>query len=324
MPKADPDQRQGTKNKPKLDGATDNDKLGDLSSMRYQHQAKWVMNAYWAKAPMNLKDDEAKREQIWQNFMSFAKLDIDKAKGCDLHQHRAHQFLEKQEGGAITFLDLKGKMKDLDSDHNLRLSLAEYLVHQHGLDVKYLVNVVANVDAKHLAQLEACQKMLEDAEEAAQAAETAREESVALLAQIKAWKKKRNDEIARLQAIIDDPAVTNVKRMKAKHEQMDVKTGARAKRKGNKSANPDFLHVAEIKQKAAVRRQKKAAKVCAAALKEATAAFEVLSAIKGVASEGTMWWMGRELKEMEQYCSKAQFARKKRQLNKKMKNATIA
>ena len=46
-------------------------------------------------------------------------------------------FLEKQTG-AHTWIELKAKMKKLDADHNLRLSLAEFLIHEYKLDLSYV------------------------------------------------------------------------------------------------------------------------------------------------------------------------------------------
>lgn len=326
MPRPDPHQKKGTKNKKKLDGKTDLDKLHDLSSMKYQHQAKWILNAFWSK-PLNatakaFKDNAEMREKVFEWSQFFAKLDPDSSQGCDLIQQKAHQFLEKQTE-ACTWLDLKEKMKTLDSDHNMRLSLAEYLVHHFKLDVKYLVNVVANVDAAYQAKLDACQAKMEAAEVMHEEQVAALEDTLRISAEIKAFKAALQKDTDRLQKIIDDETVSNVKRMKAKHELNDVISGARAKRKGIKGKDPDFLKVAKIKQAAAVRREKKATKAAAAALKEASAEFDILSQVKGVASQGTLWWMGRDLEFMKKYMSQKEYARKQKKLSKKT-NATAA
>ena len=245
-------------------------------------------------------------------------------------------FLEKQTG-AHTWIELKGKMKKLDADHNLRLSLAEFLIHEYKLDLSYVrlfflihipnfsschnlriipqvTTVAANVDPKHAAKLAACQKKLNEAEEAMEEADKAKAESVMLLARIKSFEKDLQDEIDRLQAIVDDESISNVKRMKAKHEMMDVKNGSRAKRKGISKRDPDFLNKAKIDQKAAVRRQKAAAKLCKQRLNEAAKEFEELNKVKGVGGEGTIWFMGRELEEMRKFCSQAEFKRRKKKL----------
>jgi hypothetical protein len=326
MPRPDPHQKKGTKNKKKLDGKTDLDKLHDLSSMKYQHQAKWILNAFWSK-PLNatakaFKDNAEMREKVFEWCQFFAKLDPDSSQGCDLIQQKAHQFLEKQTE-ACTWLDLKDKMKTLDADHNMRLSLAEYLVHHFKLDVKYLVNVVANVDAAYQAKLDACQAKMEAAEVMHEEQVAALEDTLRISAEIKAFKAALQKDTERLQKIIDDETVSNVKRMKAKHELNDVISGARAKRKGIKGKDPDFLKVAKIKQAAAVRREKKATKAAAAALKEASAEFDILSQVKGVASQGTLWWMGRDLEFMKKYMSQKEYARKQKKLSKKT-NATAA
>jgi len=326
MPRLDPHQKKGTKNLKKLVGKDDMEKLHCLSGMKYQYQAKWVLNAFWSK-PLNstdkaFKDNAAMREKVFEWHQFFAKLDPDSSQGCDLMQQKAHMFLEKQTE-ASTWLDLKEKMKALDSDHNMRLSLAEYLVHHFKLDIKYLVNVVANVDASYQAKLDACQAKMEEAEVMHEEQVAALEETLRISAEIKAFKAALQKETERLLKIINDESVSNVKRMKAKHELNDVVSGARAKRKGIKGKDPDFLKVAKIKQAAAVRREKKATKAAKAALKEASAEFDKLSQVKGVASQGTLWWMGRDLEFMKKYMSQKEYARKQRKLAKK-KNSTAA
>ena len=180
--------------------------------------------------------------------------------------------------------------------------------------IPQVTTVAANVDPKHAAKLAACQKKLTEAEEAMEEADKAKAESVMLLARIKSFEKDLQDEIDRLQAIVDDESISNVKRMKAKHEMMDVKNGSRAKRKGISKRDPDFLNKAKIDQKAAVRRQKAAAKLCKQRLNEAAKEFEELNKVKGVGGEVTIWFMGRELEEMKKYCSQAEFKRRKKKL----------
>mgnify|MGYP004144158803 CR=1 FL=1 len=44
MPRKDKNQRLGTASVPKLEGKTALEKLQQLSSMKYEHQAKWFLN----------------------------------------------------------------------------------------------------------------------------------------------------------------------------------------------------------------------------------------------------------------------------------------
>lgn len=46
-----------------LDGDDDAKKLEDLCTLKYEHQAKWFMNAYWNVGPLNLGKDEKEREK---------------------------------------------------------------------------------------------------------------------------------------------------------------------------------------------------------------------------------------------------------------------
>jgi len=132
-------------------------------------------------------------------------------------------------------------------------------------------SLVAEESSKKAA--EAAKLASEEAKAAHDLQLEAEAEVKAILARIKGYQdalKKRADA---LQAIIDDDSVGQVKKMKAKHELMDLKNGSRARRKGISECNPELLNKAKIDQKAAVRKQKKAtseAKAKADVAKEAS------------------------------------------------------
>eukprot|EP00939_MAST-03C_sp_MAST-3C-sp1_P003839 g3839.t1 len=330
-----------------LDGKDDLDKLNDLSTLKYEHQAKWFMNAYWAKGE-KFGNDEKKREALYNYCQNMIKMDPDGRNGCDLEQFKAHQFLEKNTD-AITWTKMKTLLTalGLDLKKDKRVSLTNFLLTHYNIkDYKYLVNAVQNVDdkiQKKLDELKTKMDILQDkADEAAQAKREADEahaeqmeahEAVArILAEIKAFQKKLSDGAAKLQAIIDDESLSQVKRMKARHELNDLKSGARARRKGLKDKDPDWLRTAKIKQKAAVRREKAATKVAAAAaghaaeakyeadtaFENAQQAFDDLSKNSKGSGEATIWWMGRQLKDMKKYMSSKDYARMTRKVAKKI------
>ena len=193
---------------------------------------------------------------------------------------------------------------------------------------------------------EAANKAADEAKLAHDKQVEAENEVKAILDKIKGYQNALKERADKLQAIIDDPSIGTVKKMKAKHELMDLKNGARARRKGISECNPELLRKAKIDQKAAVRKQKrftasaKAAadiaedarqqaeesrKAAEQSVKNAESAMEkameevkkVRDSCKG-AGEGTVWWMGRELEEQKKYLPRAAFNKLKRKHAKKV------
>jgi len=328
-----------------LDGKGDLEKLKDLRTLKYEHQAKWFMNAYWNKE-LNFGKNEDKREALYIFTQNMMKYDPDGRDGCDLEQFKAHQFLEKNTE-ALTWTKMKSLLKDLGLEFDKRVSLTEFLLTHYNIkDYKYLVNAVQDVDESLQKRLDALKKKMDEAQDKADdAAEAKREADFAhktqmeaheevqkILEEIKKFQSKLSKAAAKLQAIIDDESMSQVKRMKARHELNDLKSGARAKRKGLKDKDPDWLRTAKIKQKAAVRREKAATKVAAtaaghaaqakyeadAALDAAQAAFEDLKNNSTGSGDGTIWWMGRQLQDMKKYMSSRDYARATRKVKKKI------
>jgi hypothetical protein len=306
-------------------------------------------------APLNLGKDKNELEKIYTFAKNMMEMDEDKRDGCDLEQFKAHQFLEKNDK-ALTWVKFGEVVKDykLPSGTNKtkRVALTEFLlVHYNIKGYKFLVNAVQNVNdevQKRLDEMKAKMDDLQDKAEAAAAAKkeadeahseqkAAHDEVRRILAEIKKHQSGLADAAAKLQAIIDDESMSQVKRMKAKHELMDLKNGSRAKRKGLKDKDPDWLRTAKIKQKAAVRREKAATKVAATAAGiAAETKFAADSALESVqeafldlqknskgSGEGTVWWMGRQLQDMKKYMSGKAFKALQRKTEKKMAKMKI-
>lgn len=72
-----------------LNGATDVEKLVDLSTKTHKEQAIWFLNAFW--------DDFAKNQadQVWNYKHTFDELDSRKDQGCALDEMQTHRFLER-------------------------------------------------------------------------------------------------------------------------------------------------------------------------------------------------------------------------------------
>jgi len=72
-----------------LSGATDVEKLVDLSSKPYKEQAVWFLNAFWEDFAKNHSD------QVWAYKHTFDELDGRKEQGCALDEMQTHRFLER-------------------------------------------------------------------------------------------------------------------------------------------------------------------------------------------------------------------------------------
>lgn len=331
-----------------LDGDDDAKKLEDLCTLKYEHQAKWFINAYWNVAPLNLGKNKDELEKIYTFAQNMMEMDEDKRDGCDLEQFKAHQFLEKNDK-ALTWVKFGQVVKEykLPSDAAKRVALTEFLlVHYKIKGYKYLVNAVQNVNDEVQKRLDEMKAKMDDLQDKAEAAAAAKKEADEahdeqkkahaevrrILDEIKKHQSGLEAAAAKLQAIIDDDSMSQVKRMKAKHELMDLKNGSRAKRKGLKDKDPDWLRTAKIKQKAAVRREKAATKVAAtaagiaaeakyaadSALEDVQQAFADLQKNSKGSGEGTVWWMGRQLQDMKKYMSGKAFRALQRKTEKKM------
>jgi len=355
-----------------LKGKTDMDKLKSLCKKTYSEQAKWFLNAFWKAGP-KVGGKKEELEQVWTYCQNMQNLDSEGSAGCELEEFTAHRFLEKNTK-ALTWTDMRNAMKELDIDFDKKVSLTEFLVHHYKIDWKALVNSVQSVNKDAARMIKAaeeavaqaqqkrdeCIKKLAEAAQDEEAATKAADEAKvahdkqveaenevrAILEKIKGYQNALKARADKLQAIIDDPSVGTVKKMKAKHELMDLKNGARARRKGISECNPELLRKAKIDQKAAVRKQKrftasaKAAadnaedarqqaeesrKVAEQSVKDAEKAMEkaveevkkVRDSCKG-AGEGTVWWMGRELEEQKKYLPRAAFNKLKRKHAKKV------
>eukprot|EP00939_MAST-03C_sp_MAST-3C-sp1_P001695 g1695.t1 len=355
-----------------LKGKTEMAKLKSLCKKTYGEQAKWFLNAFWATKP-KLGGKKKELENVWTFCQNMIKLDSEGEAGSCLEEFTAHRFLEKNTE-ALTWTDMRNALKELDIDFDKKVALSEFLIHHYKVDWKHLVNstqscnkeaaaaikraelAVADAQAKRdtcIAKLEeasadeaSAQKAEAEAKAAHEAEIEAEQEVKAILARIQGFQNALKKRADALQKIIDDPSAGTVKKMKAKHELMDLKNGSRARRKGMDECNPDLLRKAKIDQKAAVRKQKRATAKARASAKTAEEAREhaeetrkgaeaavadaenamktaidmvqkVKESVKG-AGEGTVWWMDRELQEQKKYLPRAAFARLRKKHAKKV------
>lgn len=92
------------------------------NDLRYEDQAIFFLNAFWAK----LHKQEA---DVYDAYELFVRLDSDaKEDGTGLPTVEAHAVFTRN-GGSITNLELKALMREVDINMNDNLSLLEYLLH---------------------------------------------------------------------------------------------------------------------------------------------------------------------------------------------------
>lgn len=103
-----------------------------VTKKTYKDQAIFFLNAYW-------DEHEGEAEKLWANVEQMADLDEkDGKEGSDLDEMKAHIFLEKQ-GGTMTVLQLRQKLRKMDLDFNKRMAMIEFLLFSYDEDVQELI-----------------------------------------------------------------------------------------------------------------------------------------------------------------------------------------
>jgi len=316
-----------------LPGSSTIEKFKALSDRKPAAQAKWFLNAYWSSGP-SFGDNDDDREHVFDACKSFKK---HLKAGTQLDQLDAHHFLERTHS-ALTWRTFKAKFAELDLDFNNNLSLAEYLIFRFDLadDVDALVAYTPNAIAGLVAAEELIAKATEDLEavqasraEAAAAkvdAEEARAEAKRVMDEINALKEKHARKATQLETKITKAAGKVVKQNRLRFQLEEHK---------NKKPVSNKM---ELTQQAAVRRVKKSVRACARTVKRCEAAVKVCEASleaahKNIAklkklsrngSKAVLWWMERELKDMEKTMSKKAFEKKQQKLLAKKAAASKA
>jgi hypothetical protein len=101
---------------------TTKDRFNELSKMPYRAQAIWIMNGFYTK----LKWKSADLTKIYNAMAKFIELDklSDKKNGQELDVFWSAKFLEEIET-AITALQRKAALKEIDANSNGQMSLVE-------------------------------------------------------------------------------------------------------------------------------------------------------------------------------------------------------
>jgi hypothetical protein len=98
------------------------ERFNELSKMPYRAQAIWIMNGFYTK----LKWKSADLTKIYTAMEKFIALDklSDKKTGHELDVFWSAKFIEEIET-AITALQRKAALKEIDQDSNGQMSLVE-------------------------------------------------------------------------------------------------------------------------------------------------------------------------------------------------------
>lgn len=100
--------------------------------MNYKEQACFFLNAYWAE-----HSEEA--DNCWKYVQKFNEFDLKKhADGVSLDEFESARFLEFF-GQAMTVIERRNALKEIDIDTDNKMSLLEYVVWKYKLDIDVLM-----------------------------------------------------------------------------------------------------------------------------------------------------------------------------------------
>lgn len=324
------------KRRTSLQNSTDEDKaiFHDLNTKPYAEQAKWFLNAFWNDT---FAADTAACEAVWLRTNEFVKLDIRKDEGFELDEFLSHKFLENL-GETLTVLKLRQKLRQIDVDMNGAMSLTEYLLYKYNKSTQTLLRPQADPEEIRQAQelvnqaRDACEEMqarLEERKQMVQAQAVKVAEAKAATAAVMEAKRENEAALAALQAEEDALAAKKadlerrsqeggvVSRNRAAAElhqlnaedplplrQAKILQGAACRKVDKALKAQQAAEAEEVKaREAAEEAQREAAQAVANADAKMDEALAFLEEVKSRAgsSEGSVWWMEREMAEMEKY-----------------------
>jgi hypothetical protein len=260
----------------------------DLTNKTHTEQAVWFMNGFW-------DEDKNDAERIWDYVHAMIEIHCDSQKtygsltwegkeGNDLDQFKSHRFLEKF-GETLTVKKLAAELKKIDIDNNKRMCMSEYLLFKYGKTGEQVANAPQGGGSPE--KYDAAKKSFNNARIALQDAIAKKTELQTALAALEKEEKAYNDAITKLENKKTDTRLSTTKRNSAA-VQLDML----------KSEDPMPLRKAKITSSAAIRKSKKAEKKAKKEFDAAKAQFDALKKTGGVAY-GEIWWMERELAEIQ-------------------------
>jgi len=281
-----------------------------LTRKKYEDQAKWFLNGFWKSV------GEKESENIWNYTQKFIELDTRKADGNELDEFWSHKFLETFDE-TLTVVALREQLKKIDLDVNGKMALLEYLCFKFDKTVKQCVDAPQGGNEE---LINAAQAKLNEVQTALAAQQKALDEQKVQEAKVKQAEAELKDAIAELKAQ-EEAYTTKVKTLEAKANDTNAAVVAKNKAAAElaqlKAEDPLPLRKAKITQEAALRRvekERKAAEAATANLEkkvdellkvfaEAEAKLKELQQAGG-SSQGSIWFMTRQLKEAQKYLPK--------------------
>jgi flagellar biosynthesis chaperone FliJ len=210
------------------------------------------------------KEFHHEAEKVWEYTNRMIKMDKKGENGCELEEFDAHRYLESF-GQPMTALELRDRLKAIDLNEDHHMSLLEFLMDHFGAKIELLMSRPQELNFEGEMDLK---KLMEMANQEIDRAKEALDHVNAEIAKIEAQKHDLEE--------------------KASHDGVKGKT---AKQQLNSLLNEDHtgLNAAVLHAEASVRKAKKMME-------------EILSGDKtSIHTEGTMWWMDRELAEVKKY-----------------------
>lgn len=248
------------------------------------------------------KNNAKAAEMVWAYAAECIALDPKGEEGCEIDEVLAHRLLEKLES-ALTVVEMREVMRKVDVDFNKYCSLTEFLLYKFGVEWKTLVGAkleqgeeMKEILDEAQAMLEAAQAALKECQEKAAAAARAEnlavaEEKKAEALELECTEKEvvfaeaeakaqaaediENEEEAKVAAVVkelkdeEEAHATALTTLTATSKRESVGIVKRGKAKNElaqlQATETTGLRRARLNTEAALRRQKKATKIAAAA-----------------------------------------------------------
>jgi chromosome segregation ATPase len=278
------------------------ERFNELSKMPFRAQMIWIMNGFYAKTKATQKDFMERAWLAKEKMIALDKLS-DKKNGHELDVFWSAKFLEDFET-AITAIQRKQALKEIDQNSSGGLSLIEYLTWKQKLSIKDVVSAPQGTSPELEEAQAKLNQVLDALEKVRQAlAELAKLEAElkAAVAALEAEQKLYDDKCKALEVKIAASDTSAMQKSKAQNELAQLK-----------AEDPLPLRRAKITQEAAVRKVEKQTKQVKveedqliARVAEAQKAVDQAAAAGGGNAPGLLWTLKRELYEAENSLPKA-------------------
>jgi len=263
-----------------LAGANEHDKLASLCLLSFKNQTVWFLNVFWDQVGSDA-------EKLWGYVIKCNEYDLQHA-GAGLDELNAHRFLEFY-NETMTVRELRTALRSSgalsEADRPKLVPLAHVLIFKYKVNWRDLVNAVAGDNAEELARAQA---LLDEANAKLAACQAAYAELEAAQAELRRQEDEYNGKIADAKARSESGGV--VQRNKAANELAQLQ-----------AEDPLPLRRAKLTVAAALRKAEQSLQAAQQAFDQASAYLAEVKSRGGAGSNGSLWWMERELTEQRKY-----------------------